>query len=183
MIQSILRLFAALARIAPGEVGPAPNAFSFSFDSIDGEPLPLAAYAGHPMLIVNTASLCGFTCQYAALEHLWQSYRHRGLVLIGVPSNDFGGQEPGTAAEIKAFCQTTYGIDFPLTQKVDVVGYASHPLFGWLREQLGGDAGPRWNFFKYLIAPMAGRRLRPSTVEPDAPPITSAIERLLPAGS
>lgn len=162
----------------------AAGALAFGFTSIEGEPLPLDGFAGRPVLVVNTASLCGFTYQYAALQRLWAGYRDRGLVVLGVPSNDFGGQEPGAAEDIKTFCEANFAIDFPLTEKVQVTGKGSHPLFAWFRDQLGARAGPRWNFHKYLIAPdgsLAGAW--PSGVEPDGPEITAAVERLLPPPS
>lgn len=161
----------------------AQGAFTFAFTAIEGDPLPLERFRGRPVLIVNTASQCGFTPQYAALQRLWEQYRGRGLVVLGVPSNDFR-QESGDNAAIKAFCETNFDIDFPLTEKVSVTGPGSHPLFAWLRGELGDAAGPRWNFHKYLIGP-DGRAVAfwPSAVEPDAPAITAAIEKLLPAGS
>ena len=166
----------------PSMAGDARGAHAFAFTSIDGGPLPLEGFAGRPVLVVNTASMCGFTYQYTALQRLWDSYRHRGLIVLGVPSNDFGGQEPGSAAEIKTFCEVNFAVDFPLTEKVHVKGEAAHPLFAWLRQELGLQAGPRWNFHKYLIA-ADGRVVDawPSSVEPDAPAITAAVERLLPA--
>jgi glutathione peroxidase len=124
--------------------------------------------------------MCGFTYQYAALQRLWEAYRDRGLVVLGVPSNDFGGQEPGSAAEIKSFCEANFDVDFPLTEKVGVRGAGAHPLFAWLRAELGPDAAPRWNFHKYLIGP-DGRALAtwPSGVEPDAPAVRAAVEGAL----
>lgn len=175
-------LLAALALVLAASPASADGrgAHTFTFTSIEGEPLPLERFAGRPLLVVNTASLCGFTYQYAALQRLWQRYRDRGLVVLGVPSNDFGSQEPGSNAQIKTFCETNFAVDFPMTEKVSVRGPASHPLFAWLRSELGESAGPRWNFHKFLIGP-DGRAIAawPSGVEPDAPPITAAIERLL----
>ena len=163
-----------------GAAGEASSAYAFRFTSIEGEPLALDSYAGHPVLIVNTASMCGFTYQYAALQRLYDAYRQRGLVVLGVPSNDFGNQEPGSATEIKQFCTVNFDIDFPLTEKVHVKGPQSHPLFTWLRRELGDSAGPRWNFHKYLIGPdgMAAASW-PSSVEPDGPDIRAAVESLL----
>ena len=161
--------------------GEGQGAHAFAFTSIEGEPLPMQAFAGRPMLVVNTASLCGFTYQYAALQRVWEAYRDRGLVVLGVPSNDFGGQEPGSGEEIKTFCEANFDVDFPLTEKVQVSGPGSHPLFAWLREELGAGVGPRWNFHKYLIAPdgaVAGAW--PSAVEPGGAPVTAAVEKLLP---
>lgn len=153
----------------------------FDFTSIDGDPLPLSGFAGSAVLVVNTASFCGFTYQYAALQDLWQTYRDRGLVVLGVPSNDFGQQEPGTAAEIKEFCEVNFAVDFPLTEKQVVKGEGAHPFFKEIVQVLGPDAAPRWNFHKYLIAP-DGRLVGawPSRVEPGSPEITAAIEAVLP---
>jgi len=185
MARSIVWLVALLAGILAGtadRVSAETSAHAFAFTSIEGKALPLAAYAGRPVLVVNTASMCGYTYQYAALQRLWSTYRARGLVVLGVPSNDFGGQEPGSAAEIKTFCEVNFDVDFPLTEKVPVKGAQAHPLFVWLRAQLGPDAGPRWNFYKYLIG-ADGRALRvwPSSVEPDSVEVRTAVERVLPA--
>ena len=108
------------------------DAYQFEFVSIDGEKLPLDAWRGRPVLVVNTASFCGYTPQYSDLEALWQRYRDRGLVVLGVPSNDFGQQEPGSAAEIKEFCTTNYSVDFPLTEKCRVIGGEAHPFYRWI---------------------------------------------------
>ena len=110
---------------------PKTTAHDFAFTAIDGAPLPLKSFAGKAVLIVNTASQCGFTPQYAALQDLWTRYRDKGFVLLGVPSNDFGGQEPGTAAEIKEFCEVNFSVDFPLTEKVAVTGEGAHPFYAW----------------------------------------------------
>ena len=166
----------------PLSAAEAPSAHEFGFVSIEGEPLPMAAFAGRPVLVVNTASMCGYTYQYAALQRVWSAYRDRGLVVLGVPSNDFGGQEPGSASQIKTFCEVNFDVDFPLTDKVHVRGAESHPLFAWFRQRLGESAGPRWNFHKYLIGP-DGEVVAawPSAVDPDSGEVTAAIERLLPA--
>jgi glutathione peroxidase len=156
------------------------TAHQFSFTAIDGGALPLAAWAGHPVLVVNTASYCGYTPQYRDLEALWRQYRDRGLVVLGVPSNDFGAQEPGSSAEIKGFCETNYGVDFPLTEKYRVVGGNAHPFYAWVAATLGEGAAPRWNFHKYLIGPageLAGAW--PSSVGPGDKAITGEIEKLL----
>ena len=180
-------LLAALALLTSVQAAPAAErgAHAFTFTSIEGEPLPLARFEGRPLLVVNTASLCGYTYQYAALQRIWARYRDRGLVVLGVPSNDFGNQEPGTSEQIKTFCETNFDVDFPLTEKVRVRGPDAHPLFVWLRGELGERAGPRWNFYKYLIGP-DGRAVAfwPSSVEPDSKEVVAAIERLLaPAGA
>lgn len=158
------------------------SAHDFAFTSIDGQALPLAAYRGRPLLVVNTASFCGFTPQYADLETVWQRYRGRGLVVIGIPSNDFGEQEPGSAPEIRAFCESRYAVDFPLTEKQEVLGPGAHPFYRWIAAELGEAGAPRWNFHKYLIAPdgsLAGAW--PSSIRPTDRAVTDEIERLLPA--
>jgi glutathione peroxidase len=159
----------------------AHNAHDFEFTAIDGGALPLSAWDGKPVLVVNTASYCGYTPQYRDLEALWQQYRDRGLVVLGVPSNDFGAQEPGTAAEIRTFCETRFAVDFPLTEKCRVIGGAAHPFYRWIAATLGEGAVPRWNFHKYLIDPegaLAGAW--PSSVRPGDVAITGEIEKLLP---
>jgi glutathione peroxidase len=159
---------------------PAVSAYDFEFTAIEGEPLPLSQYRGKVVLLVNTASLCGFTPQYADLQAVWARYRDRGLVVLGVPSNDFGGQEPGSAAEIKQFCEVNYDLDFPLTTKEHVVGDAAHPFYRWAATQLGVAAKPRWNIHKYLIGPDGQLADWFSTVtSPTAPKVTQAIEAQL----
>ena len=157
------------------------DAYQFEFTSIDGDKLPLAAWRGRPVLVVNTASFCGYTPQYRELEALWRQYHARGLVVLSVPSNDFGEQEPGTAAEIKQFCETNYQVDFPLTEKYRVVGGAAHPFYRWAAGTLGEAGAPRWNFHKYLIGPdgqLAGTW--PSQIRPADSAITGEIETALP---
>ena len=157
-----------------------PGAFGFAFATIDGAPLPLDRFRGKPLLVVNTASFCGYTPQYAELETLHQRYAPRGLVVLAVPSNDFGAQEPGTAPEIKDFCSTHYHTTFPLAAKERVIGADAHPFYRWIETELGEAGVPRWNFHKYLIAPdgsLAGTW--PSAVNPLAPEIIGEIERLL----
>ena len=156
------------------------TAHDFSFTSIDGQPLPLKSYAGKAVLIVNTASFCGYTPQYQGLEAVWRKYQARGLVVLGVPSNDFGEQEPGSAAEIKQFCETNYQVDFPLTEKQHVVGARAHPFYKWIAAELGEGGVPRWNFHKYLIAPDGTLACAwPSRVTPDSAEVTKAIEGAL----
>ncbi|HEV8014113.1 MAG TPA: glutathione peroxidase [Stellaceae bacterium] len=153
------------------------NAYDFTFRKIDGGALALADWRGKPVLVVNTASECGFTPQYKGLEKLWQRYRARGLVLLGVPSNDFGAQEPGSEAEIKEFCTRHYAVDFPLAAKEPVTGAEAHPFYRWVAAEGGA---PRWNFHKYLVGPdgtLAGAWS--SRVTPDDPAIIAAIESAL----
>ncbi|MBV9992335.1 MAG: glutathione peroxidase [Alphaproteobacteria bacterium] len=123
----------------------------FSFRSIDGGQLPLTQFKGKAVLVVNVASQCGLTPQYSGLEALWQAKRDKGLVVLGVPANDFGAQEPGSESQIKSFCETNFGVDFPMAAKEHVVGPDAHPLYKWVASELGPDAAPRWNFHKYLF--------------------------------
>ncbi len=150
-------LILALTLLIPGglmaSTEQSRTAHDFDFVSIEGEPLPMASLKGKAVLVVNTASQCGFTGQYADLQALWSRYRDKGFVLLGVPSNDFGGQEPGTAAEIREFCEVNFSVDFPLTEKVRVKGDGAHPFYKWAGKELGFAAKPRWNFHKYLVAP------------------------------
>lgn len=176
---SLLALTPARADRDPSAA--ANDAFSFSFTGMNGEPMPLAQYAGKAVLVVNTASQCGFTKQYADLQRVWQQYRDRGLVVLGVPSNDFGGQEPGSEAEIKTFCEVNFDIDFPLTAKEHVKGSTAHPFYRWAAAQVGALATPKWNFHKYLVAP-DGRLVGwfSTVTRPSATAVTTAIEQHLP---
>ncbi|MDA8147159.1 MAG: glutathione peroxidase [Actinomycetota bacterium] len=159
--------------------------YDHSIRSLSGEPMALDAYRGRALLVVNVASKCGLTPQYEGLEKLQKDYGERGLQVIGFPCNQFAGQEPGTAEEIATFCSTTYGVSFPLTEKVDVNGADRHPIYAELVTVADGDgeAGDvKWNFEKFLVSPtgeVAGR-FRP-LVEPEAPELVSAIERVLPS--
>lgn len=157
------------------------TAFDFAFIAIDGEPLPLSTFAGKTVMIINTASQCGFTKQYSAIQDLWERYRDRGLVVLGVPSNDFGGQEPGSEAEIKEFCEVNFDVDFPLTSKAHVKGDNAHPFYKWAAGELGTLAKPRWNFHKYLIAP-DGRLVDwfSTPTSPTADRVIKAVEAALP---
>jgi glutathione peroxidase len=127
------------------------TAYDFSFKSIDGKPLPLSTFKGKAILVVNVASQCGLTPQYSGLEALWKEKSGKGLVVLGVPANDFGAQEPGTENEIKTFCETRFNVDFPMTAKEHVIGPEAHPLYKWIAGELGEGAAPKWNFHKYLI--------------------------------
>ncbi|MBX3506771.1 MAG: glutathione peroxidase [Parvibaculum sp.] len=156
------------------------TAYDFDFQSLKGKPLPLAEFAGRPLLIVNTASKCGFTPQYKELEAIWQKYRDEGLMVIGVPSNDFAGQEPGGAEEIEQFCEINFGVDFPLTEKVHVKGTGAHPLFQWLAKEGGFLSRPRWNFYKYVIG-RDGKLVDwfASTTVPGSAKVEKAIQKAL----
>jgi glutathione peroxidase len=155
------------------------TAYAFSFGGLAGGNIRLADYSGRPILIVNTASLCGYTPQYAGLQELWTEFGARGLMLIGVPSNDFGGQEPGGATEIAETAQHQYGVTFPIAAKVVVKGPNAHPFYKWAAEARPKDV-PRWNFHKYLI----GRDgyvadVFPESVEPADTRVKTAVARAL----
>lgn len=175
-----LMILAAVLALGVAEARAEGDAYQFGFASIDGQPLPLSTFRGKVLLIVNTASLCGFTPQYAGLKSLYDRYRDRGFVVLGVPSNDFGSQEPGSAGDIKSFCQTRFDIDFPLTEKAHVVGPEAHPFYRWASQTLGEAKRPRWNFHKYLVGPDGALTASFSTaIEPTDSEITTAIEKLL----
>ena len=152
----------------------------FKATAIDGGEVPLDEYAGAVVLVVNTASECGFTPQLGGLEQLYETYREQGFTVLGFPCNQFGGQEPGSEEEIGAFCQKNYGVTFPMFAKVDVNGSDEHPLFTWLKSEKGGRIGSRikWNFTKFLVARDGTVIARyPSTTEPAdlAPDIEKAL--------
>jgi glutathione peroxidase len=156
------------------------TAHDIAFTSIDGQPLPLSKFAGHPVLVVNTASKCGLTPQYEGLEELYRQYRDQGLVVLGVPSNQFAGQEPGTEAEIAEFCTLNFNVDFPMTSKTEVIGQGAHPFYAWAKGQLGEAAEPKWNFHKILIG-KDGQALAGfgSRTEPLDPEIKAGVEGAL----
>lgn len=156
------------------------SAHELSFSTIDGQPLPLTTFRDKVVLVVNTASQCGLTPQYDGLEQLYSEYKDRGLVVLGVPCNQFAGQEPGTEAEIKDFCETRFKIDFPLTAKVDVKGEGAHPFYRWAEQELGEPAVPVWNFHKILVGKNgeAIRAFGPRT-DPLDSEVTDAIEEAL----
>jgi glutathione peroxidase len=182
MMTSALAAFAGAASIrqASSQAGMSRiTAYAFSFPGLAGGDIRLADHAGHPMLIVNTASLCGFTPQYAGLQQLWTEFGDRGLIMVGVPSNDFGGQEPGGATEIAETAQHQYGVTFPIAAKAIVKGPNAHPFYKWAAEARPKDV-PRWNFHKYLV----GRDgyiadVFPESVEPVDTRVKTAIGRAL----
>ena len=143
---------------APAGTGPIAQgealmpADATQFTSIDGKPMDLTQLGAKAILVVNTASKCGYTPQYEGLEALYEARKADGLVIVGVPSNNFGGQEPGTEAEVKTFCELNYGVKFPLTKKYDVVGDSRHPFYAAAEQALGEPAKPKWNFHKILLA-------------------------------
>ena len=125
--------------------------FEFNIRDITGEEISFSKYENKTILLVNVASKCGFTKQYTGLQTLYETYKDKGLVVIGIPSNQFGGQEPGSNNEIKNFCETNFNITFPLTSKYDVKGQSAHPIFLWAKENYGKSSVPKWNFHKILI--------------------------------
>lgn len=169
-------LLAALPSSLSAQVSS--SAYAFTFEGLDGNPVRLADHAGRVLMVVNTASSCGFTPQYADLQALWTRYRDRGLTIVGVPSDDFN-QERGTAADIAAFCQGVYGVTFPMAGKHRVTGRDAHPFFRWIAAQRPTDI-PTWNFHKYVL----GRNGQvvgafPARVRPTDPRIVALIEAQL----
>ena len=171
-------LFCAAAVMAADK-----TVYDFTLNSIDGQPAPLAAHKGKVVLLVNVASKCGYTPQYSALESTYEKYKDRGFVIVGIPANNFGAQEPGSNQEIKTFCSSKFHVTFPMMAKVSVKGDDITPLYQFLTDksshpQFGGEI--KWNFTKFLIGP-DGRviaRFEPE-ITPDSPPVTSAIEEAL----
>lgn len=157
-----------------------PIAADFALTTLRGDPLPLAHFSGRPILVVNTASLCGFTPQYAGLQTLYTRYADRGLLVLGVPSNDFGNQEPGDSAAIGEVCSTRFRLTFPVAGKEHVTGADATPLFRWLGQEAGFLGRPRWNFYKYLIG-RDGHLVQwfSSFTSPDSPRLRVSIERCL----
>ena len=179
MIATTLAVAAVpLAARAQGQVSRI-TAYAFSFPALESGDIRLAEYTGHPFLVVNTASQCGYTPQYAGLQQLWTEFHGRGLSIIGVPSNDFGGQEPGGPKEIAETAQHEYAVTFPIAAKAVVVGAGAHPFYKWAAQARPTDV-PKWNFHKYLI----GRDgyiadVFASAVEPADTRVKTAIARAL----
>ncbi len=185
-MKTFLKTALSLASLltAASSSGPAGaaggSAFDFEFQAIDGKPLKLAAWRGKALLVVNTASFCGFTKQYAGLQEVWSKYEAAGLIVLGVPSNDFGGQEPKAEADIKTFCEGAFGVTFPLTAKQVVVGTYAHPFYKWAARAAGPDGLPGWNFHKYLIG-RDGRLMRSFSTQlsPNSKDVTEWIAKAL----
>ncbi|MCE2516665.1 MAG: glutathione peroxidase [Alphaproteobacteria bacterium] len=175
VVFSTVMMMFGLAKAATAE-----TAYDFSFTSIDGDAMPLAQFDGKAVLVVNTASACGFTPQYDELQELYQAYQDKGLVVLGVPSNDFGNQEPLSEESLKEFCEVNFSITFPITEKEQVKGKDAHPFYQWAADELGMMAKPRWNFHKYLIGP-DGRLLDwfSTTTSPLSPKVKAAVEKAL----
>ena len=161
----------------------ASSALDFTLNSIDGQPAPLAQYKGKVVMIVNVASKCGYTPQYAGLEALYEKYKDKGFVILGFPANNFGGQEPGTNEEIKTFCSRNYNVSFPMYAKISVKGADKAPLYQFLTDKqanpaTGGEI--QWNFTKFLIGRDGHVVQRfESAVEPQSPEVNSAVEKAL----
>jgi glutathione peroxidase len=159
----------------------ASNVLDFTLNSIDGKPAPLSQYQGKVVLIVNVASRCGYTPQYAGLEKVYEKYKDKGFVILGFPANNFGAQEPGTNEEIKTFCSSKYNVTFPMYSKISVKGADIHPLYQFLTDSQAGTGGDiKWNFTKFLVG-KDGKviaRFEPA-VTPESAEVTSAIEKAL----
>jgi glutathione peroxidase len=155
-------------------------AYDFSFNDIDGTPLKLSEYKGKIIVVINVASQCGFTSQYEDMQNIWEKYQSKGIIILGVPSNDFGGQEPGSNSEIKTFCEAKFGISFPITEKVNVKGSEAHPFYKWAKDNHGKSAVPKWNFHKIIID-KSGKvnETFSSITNPSSKKFIKAIEKLI----
>lgn len=185
MIKTILSAVAlSLAAFSAVQAEEAGNLHDFTVTSIEREDMDLSQFAGKTVLLVNTATFCGYTPQYKGLQAVWSQYKDQGLVILGVPSNDFGAQEPGSEENIKRFCSVNYQVDFPMTKKMVVNGDpGTAPLYEWLAAELGEESRPRWNFHKYLIGP-DGKPVAyyTSKVKPESEELVAAIEANLSSG-
>ena len=177
------RFFVLLALLGMTVMAAEKTVYDFNLNSIDGQPTALSTFRGKVMLIVNVASRCGYTPQYSGLEALYEKYKDRGFVIVGIPANNFGAQEPGTNQEIKTFCATKYHVTFPMMAKVSVKGSDTTPLYAFLTDRsthpsTGGEIG--WNFTKFLVGP-DGRVIArfDSAIEPESKQLTSAVEKAL----
>ena len=184
-IMMIKLLCFAFLFVAAVTMAAEKNIYSFTLNSIDGQSSPLAAYKGKVLLLVNVASRCGFTPQYTALESVYEKYKDRGFVIVGIPANNFAAQEPGTNQEIKTFCSSKYNVTFPMMAKISVKGADQTPLYQFLTDktahpETGGDI--KWNFTKFLVGPNGQilARFEPD-VTPDSPQVISAVEKALAA--
>ena len=154
-------------------------AFDFKFTSIDGSEINLADYKNNVLVVVNVASRCGFTSQYSDLQDIWNKYREKNVIVIGVPTNNFK-QEPGSNEEIKNFCKSNFNINFPMTEKIDVIGKNAHPFFKWAKDNHGNSAIPKWNFHKILIGKNGKISDTFSSItRPSSQKFKSAIEKLI----
>ena len=155
-------------------------AYDFNFNDLDGSPLNLSEFKNNVIVITNVASQCGFTNQYEDLQNIWEKYQKSGLIVIGIPSNDFGSQEPGNNKEIKTFCEAKFGITFPMTEKVIVKGQDAHPFYKWAKENHGKSAIPKWNFHKIIINKKGKiAETFSSITNPSSKKFTTVLEKLL----
>jgi glutathione peroxidase len=179
------KILVLLALVGTSLMAAEKTVYDFTLNTIDGQPAPLSTYRGKVVLLVNVASKCGYTPQYTALESIYEKYKDRGFVIVGIPANNFGAQEPGTNQEIKTFCSSKYHVTFPMMAKVSVKGSDITPLYQFLTDksthpETGGEIG--WNFTKFLVGPDGKVIARfDSKVTPDSPELTSAIEKALSA--
>src|SRR5258707_11477634 len=183
MSKALIPTMMCMFFVAAALMGAGKNVFDYTLNTIDGQPAPLSAYKGKIVMLVNVVSRCGFTPQYTALEAIYEKYKEQGFVIIGIPANNFGAQEPGTNQEIKTFCQSKYNVTFPMMSKVSVKGDDKTPLYQYLTEKssnpkTGGDI--KWKFPKIFVGPDRPiiTRLEPA-VTPHSPEVTGAIEKAL----
>ncbi len=158
------------------------TAYQFSFNGLWSDHVPMTAFEGEVVMVVNTASRCGFTTQYEGLQQIYDEYHGQGFEIVGVPANNFMGQEPGSDAEIQEFCTLNYGVTFPMAAKTDVIGGSRHPFFAWAEQEIGETAVPQWNFHKILIG-RDGRVIAafPTRTEPTSEEVRNAITTALAA--
>ena len=155
-------------------------AYDFSFNDLDGSPLNLSNFKDKVIVVVNVASQCGFTSQYEDMQNMWEKYQSKGIIILGIPSNDFGNQEPGSNMEIKNFCAAKFGITFPMTEKISVKGEKAHPFYLWAKENHGKSAVPKWNFHKIVINKKGKiEETFNSTTNPSSNKFRKVIEKLL----
>jgi len=181
MFQKLMMTLGGLALSWSVSAADVTNAHDFTLTSIDYTEMPMKQFAGKAVLLVNTASFCGFTPQYEGLQKLWTDYKEKGLVIIGVPANDFGEQEPDDEGKIKEFCEVNFQVDFPMTKKMIVDGKAgTAAIYDWLAVELGDASRPKWNFHKYLISP-EGEAVAffPSKVTPNSDELLTAVNETL----
>jgi len=181
MLKEILAVTMVVLFASSAQADGKKKLHDFTVQSIDHTDMDMGQYKGKAVLIVNTASYCGYTPQYKGLQKLWREYREKGLVVLGVPANDFGEQEPGSERNIKNFCKVNFQVDFPMTKKMVVKGGDDNaPLYDWLAGELGEESRPKWNFHKYLIN-SEGRAVAffPSKVKPNSDTLIAAIEKTL----
>lgn len=171
---------ARFAEAAPVAQADRATAYQFEFEGLYAPRVPMTAFDGEVVLVVNTASRCGYTPQYAGLQEIFEQYSTQGFQVLGVPANNFAGQEPGSSEDIREFCELNYGVTFPMAARTDVIGERRHPFYVWAEAQLGEAAVPQWNFHKLLIG-RDGRLIRafPSATEPTAAELREAITAAL----